>query len=112
MTELEGSLNKFDIIYVTLWLFIVYFYFNVYFDGKKYSKRNIFCTIISIIFTIITMLGKSYSISNSLNSLYSSSAQIFKTVIFSFGYYLIYYAFLKKIFNFKINLNLLKKKDL
>lgn len=110
VTEFEHSLEAFDIIYVTLWFFILYFYFNVYFDNEKHGKKKLIYIIGAIIFTVVTILGKSYMMSNSLVYLYSSPMQIFKTVIFSFGYYLIYYALLKKILNIKIELKNVKKK--
>lgn len=110
VTEFEYSLEGFDIIYVTLWMFMLYFYFNVYFDGKNHGKKKLIYIIGAIIFTIVTILGKSYTMSNSLKYLYSSHMQIFKTVIFTFGYYLIYYALLKKVLNIKIDLRNVKKK--
>ena len=110
VTEFEHSLKGFDVIYVTLWIFILYFYFNVYFDGKNYGKKKLIYIIGAIIFTVVTILGKSFSMSNSLTYLTSSHMQIFKTIIFSFGYYLIYYALLKKILNIKIDFKNVKKK--
>lgn len=112
LTELFNSFKKFDIIYVTLWIFILYFYLNVYFDGKKYDKKSVVCTVIAVIFTVLTIIAKSYGIDNTLETIYESSTQIFKTVIFAFGYYLIYYAISKKLFNIKLDANLVKKKPL
>ena len=111
VTEFENSIKGFDIVYLTLWFFIVYFYFNVYFDGKKHGKKRLIYIVGAIIFTVITILGKSFTMSNSLTYLTSSHMQIFKTILFSFGYYLMYYALLKKILNMKIDLKNLKKKD-
>lgn len=102
-TEFENAVKGFDIIYVTIWFFMLYFYFNVYLDGEKFNKKKIFCVITSIVLAIVTILGKSYSLSNSLESLYSSAMQIFKTIVFSLGYYLIYYALLKKLLSIKLN---------
>lgn len=100
--EINYSLVKFDIIYVSLWIFILYFYSNVYFDGSKFDRKKIVCIIISIIFTLITVVGKAYNLGNNLDILYSSIGQVFKTIIYLFGYYLIYYAILKKISSFKL----------
>ena len=111
-TEFEYAVNGFDVVYVTVWIFMLYFYFNVYFDGEKFNKKKLFCMIISIILTVVTVVGRAFSLSNSLVILYSSSMQIIKTVFFTFGYFLIYYALLRKLFNIKINLKNVKKKDL
>ena len=111
VNEFEYSVQGFDIIYLTLWFFMMYFYFNVFFDGKKHGKKKLIYIFGSIILTIVTILGKSFMMSNSLEYLFSSHMQMFKTVIFSIGYYLIYYALLKKILNIKIDLKNIKKKD-
>lgn len=100
--EINHSLVKFDIIYVSLWIFILYFYSNVYFDGSKYGIKKIVCIITSFIFTLITVTGKAYNLNNNLDILYSSSGQIFKTIIYVLGYYLIYYAILKKVSSVKL----------
>lgn len=111
ITEFEYALKGFDVIYVTIWFFMLYFYFNVYLDGEKFNKKKLFCIITSIVLTIVTVFGRSFLLSNSLELLYSSLMQVFKTVIFSFGYYLIYYAILKKLLSIKVNLINVKKKD-
>lgn len=108
--EFYRSLKSFDIVYVTLWIFILYFYFNVYFNDIKYSKKSFIYTVIAIIFSLITIMGKSYGIDNTLKTIYENSVQIFKTILLFFGYYLIYYAILKKLFNFKLEKEDVKKK--
>ena len=108
--EIYQSIKNFDIIYVALWVFVFYFYYDLYFDGKKYSKINFIWIGMAIFFSIFTVIGNSYLIDNTLNTLYSSLAQIFKTIIFLLGYYLIYYAIIKKIFTIKYNFEFLKKK--
>ena len=109
--EFRYSLKEFDVIYVITWFLILYFYSKVYFDGKKDKKRMLFCVITSIILTIVTIIGKSYLLNNSLEFLFSSVMQIIKTIIFTLGYYLIYYALLKKLLYLKFNFKSLKKKD-
>jgi len=108
--NLEFSFKSFDIMYVTLWAFIGYFYYNTYFDGKKYNKKNLTYTILAVIFTILTLIGKSYLIDYTLSSLYKHNIQIFKTVVFALGYYLMYYAIKKKVSNIKFDNIILKKK--
>lgn len=110
--DLTNSIKDFDIIYVTIEFCVFYFYFNTYFDGKKYSRKNLSYTILSLIFTIITLIGKSYTIDQTLSTLYISSVQIFKTIIFFLGYYLIYYAIIKKLLSINFNNIILKKKQL
>ena len=108
--EFEQSVKEFDIIYVTLWIFILYFYFNVIFDGKNHGKKKLIYIIGAIILTVLTIIGKSFSMTDSLSYLFSSHMQIFKTVIFTLGYYLIYYAILKKLLSIKLDFNNVKKK--
>lgn len=109
-TEFRNSIEGYDTSYIALWLFIFIFYKNVYFDGTKYNKKSIFCSICAFLFMILSIVANSYSIDNTLNALYSSNVQILKTFIFSVGYYLIYYAMLKKLVNIKFNNIKVKKK--
>lgn len=108
--EIFYSLKLFDFIYTLLFIFVFYFYVNVYFDSNKYSKKSLLCSIFSVLFVCMTILFKSYGVDNTLNTIYSSYAQIFKTILLCLGYYFIYYAILKKIVNIKFNINNLKKK--
>lgn len=108
--DLTNSIKEFDIIYVTIEFCVFYFYFNTYFDGEKYNRKKLSYTILSLIFTILTLIGKSYAIDHTLSSLYISSAQVFKTIIFFFGYYFIYYAIIKKVSSINFNNIILKKK--
>lgn len=108
--EIYQSIKNFDIIYVALWVFIFNFYYDIYFDSKKYGKINFLWIGMSIFFSIFTVIGNSYLIDNTLHTLYSSVAQIFKTVIFLLGYNLIYYAIIKKFFIIKYSFEFLKKK--
>lgn len=110
-SEIYYSLKPFDILYVTLYIFILYFYSNVYFDDKKKYKNKIISMIIAIIFSIVTLVGKTYMGNISLNILFSSLGQIFKTIVYISGYYLIYYAIIKMILNIKISNIKVKKKD-
>lgn len=108
--EFSHSLREYDVIYLLFFAFIYYFYLSVYFkenNDKKYCKL---CIIFSIIFTFITIIGKSYIIDNTLNNLYLSSVQIVKTIIYILGYYLAYYAITKKIVSFKFSFS--KKKTI
>ena len=109
-SEIFYSLEQFDVIYVTLYIFIIYFYSKVYFDYDNKYKNIVVSVIFSIIFSIITVIGNSYRINNTLNLLYSSPGQIFKTIVYLLGYYLIYYAIIKKVLNIKIEKFKVKKK--
>ena len=110
LTEIYIAVDSYNGISVILWFLIFYFYLNVYFDGEKYKKKNLFLTIIAIIVSIFTIVCKSYTIDNTLNAIYSSSVQIVKTIVFFVGYIMIYYALLKKVSTLKFNLNIFKKK--
>lgn len=110
-TEFEYAFKSYDILYVAIWILLLYFYFHIYLDGNKYTKKSLLCTIIAIIFSVITIVSKSFKIDDSLNLLNSSVMQMFKTGIFFFGYYFIYYAIIKKILSIKFNFEKLKKKQ-
>ena len=97
--ELNSSFKDYDIIYVTLLVFILYFYNSIYFNGSKYTKKNMIMTIISFLISIFTVLCKSYVIDGTLRNIYLSDVQIFKSIIFLLGYWIIYYAIIKKIFS-------------
>lgn len=109
-TEIYISLDNYNGISVILWIFIFYFYFNVYFDDKNNRKRNLILSIFAIIFSIFTIVCKSYVFDNTLSSIYSSSIQIIKTIVFFVGYFLIYFALLKKISTLNLDLSIFKKK--
>jgi len=108
--ELSASFNDFDIMYVSLWAFIGYFYYHTYFDGTKYDKKKLFYTIIAIIFTLITLVGKSYLVDDTLSTLYKNGIQVLKMIIFAFGYYFMYYAIIKKVASIKFGELISKKK--
>lgn len=108
-TEVWLSFKEFDTAYVTLFIFIYYAYYNIYFDGTKLSGKNFINSSIAIILTTITLIGKSYKIDNTLNTIVESTPQIIKFIILSFGYYFIFYAIIKKITSIKININFKKK---
>ena len=65
-TEFGSSVKEYDIIYLTLFVFILYFYNNVYFNGDKYNKKSIVITIVSLFMSIFTVMGKSYVIDGTL----------------------------------------------
>lgn len=113
LAEIYFSISGFDIIHVILWLFIAYCYYNIYFCSEKYDKkRSIVYIVLSLFFTILTIVSKSYSIDNTLNTLYSSNAQILKTFIYFVGFYLMYYAIIKMFVTFRLDGNVFKKKTL
>ena len=111
ISEIHIAMDNYNGISVILWIFIFYFYFSVYFDGKTNRKKSIFLILISIIISIFTIICKSYSYDNTLNVIYSSNVQILKTVVFFIGYVLIYYAIFKKISTLKLDLSIFKKKN-
>ena len=110
--EIQSSVRGYDSSYIALWLFIFIFYKGVYFDGTKYGKKGIFCSVVAFLFMVLSIFANSFSIDDTLNALYSTKAQILKTGVFAIGYYLIYYAMLKKLVNIKIKDINLKKKSI
>ena len=65
-----------------------------------------------MIISFIIIIFTSYSLTNTLDLLYISFAQVFKTIIFFFGYYFIIYAFIKQFSKIKITKEDLKKKQI
>lgn len=110
--DFNSSIKDYDIIYISLLVFILYFYNDVYFNGNKYTKKNVIMTIVSFLISLFTVVGKSYMIDGTLRNIYMNDVQIFKSIIFLFGYWVIFYAILKKILSIKIDLKMIKKKDL
>lgn len=107
--ELNSSFKDYDIIYVTLFVFILYFYNSIYFNGSKYTKKNMIMTIVSFLISIFTVLCKSYVIDGTLRNIYISDVQIFKSIIFLLGYWIIYYAIIKKLFSISFDSKSKKK---
>jgi hypothetical protein len=58
------------------------------------------------------MIGKSYKLDNTLGVIFATKAQIVKCIFLSIGYYLIFYALLKKISSIKIEFKTKKKTKL
>lgn len=108
--ELSHSLRDYDIIYLLLFAFIYFFYSTVYFNDRKNKNNNKMCIVVSIIFSIFTILCKSYLIDNTLTNIYLSSVQVVKSIIYFLGFYFAYYAIIFKIVNSKIDFNFSKKK--
>lgn len=109
-TEIWLSIEEFDIAYVTLGIFIFYAYFQIYFNGTKLTKTSLINMIISIILTITIIIGKSYKIDNTLNIIFATPAQTIKFILISIGYYLIFYALLKKLSSIHLKKYFQKKK--
>lgn len=99
------SLKDFDIMYVTLGIFIYYAYYNIYFDDKKLNYKNLINCLIAILLTFLTIVGKNYKIDNTLGMIFNTKAQIVKCLLLSLGYYFIYYAITKKATSIKIDIS-------
>ena len=108
--DINASFKRIDILFVGLIIFILYFYYNTYFKDKKSKKKTIFCTILAIVFSVLTLISKSYLIDETLINLYKTDAQIAKTIIIYFGHYFMYYAIIKKIISIEFNKINFKKK--
>ena len=107
--ELNLSIKDFDIMYVTLAIFIYYMYYQVYFDGKKLNKNSLINCVISLIITFTIIIGKSYKLDNTLGIIFNTPAQFLKCFLMAIGYYLMFYALLKKVTSLKIDIKPKKK---
>lgn len=85
-----------DINYLFIYIFIVYFYYKVYIKNIRIDK---YICIISIFFSIILVLGESFSKSNSLDLLYKNIYTIIVGVVKFIGYYFIIYSITEKLFD-------------
>ena len=87
--EFRLSLNEININ--TLFLLIIIYYF--YKKALKYKKQNKEYNIfLSIILTLVTMIGKCYKTpTSSIGVIFLSLVQFYKFIILSIAYFIIYY---------------------
>lgn len=95
--EMSLSIKQFDVMYLSLGIFIYYAYYNIYFDGQKLGKKSFINSIIAILITFITIIGKSYNMDNTLGIIFNTPAQTVKCILLGIGYYFMYYAIIKKV---------------
>ena len=91
----------------TIFIIIITYHFykntiNITYNNKKYL------IILSLILTIITIIGMCYTLSNnSLNILIKSPIQIYKSIILTISYFITYYNIIKLLSKINItNINL------
>lgn len=108
-TEIWLSVKDFDVIYVTMAIFVFYAYYRIYFNGEKLGKKCLINSIIAVILSAITIIGKSYKIDNTLSTIFGTTSQLVKCILLAIGYYFMFYAILKAISSIKIEPNLKKK---
>lgn len=108
-TEIWLSVKDFDVIYVTMAIFVFYAYYRIYFNGEKLGKKSLINSIIAVILSAITIIGKSYKIDNTLSTIFGTTSQLVKCILLAIGYYFMFYAILKAISSIKIEPNFKKK---
>ena len=107
--QINQLLMDFNIVDVFMGIFVYFFYYNVYFNGEKFTKKNIIISVISIILSILMVIGKNLQILNAFPNLSNIAMFIESTVIF-FGFYFIFYALLKKFISIDISFDNKKTK--
>ena len=107
--EINQSIKPFNFIYVALFIFILYFYNGIYFNDRKFDFKFKISLIVALLLSVLSIINESFLIDNTLNTIYSSYAQIFKSIILIVGYYLMYYAIIKKILSVKFDFMVKKK---
>ena len=108
--ETSSILNKIDIRLIIIAILTYKFYKSVF---EKNLKINSFYLKMSIMFTIITIIGKCYSnLSSTITILWNSPIQLYKSTILIISYTIIYYAIIKKIASIKIDSIFIKKNHL
>lgn len=101
VSPLEGNM-------VLIMFLIYYFYYSTYFDGKKICRWNV---ILSSVASFCTIMGLCYfTMDSSLGILFSSVVQVYKFILLFVGYYVIYYAILKRVSRVEFNMIVLKEK--
>lgn len=92
LVEFHNSINNFNVSYFLLFIFIFYFFWNMYFVKKTDKSKKIFSIWLSVILVFITIIGRSLAIDNSLNTIFYNNVQIFKAILLFIGYFLLYLA--------------------
>ncbi len=105
--EINNLLKKFDIIHLLIGIFIFYFYYQVYYDNAKFTKKNIIISIVSIVLSSIIVIGKNLELRNAFPNILEPILLLKSSILF-LGSYFCFYALLKKIL--QINFTKFKKK--
>ena len=74
------SMKEFDVMYVTIGMFIYYTYYNIYFDKTPLTKKSFINCAIAIVLTFVTITGKSFEVDNTLGTIFNTKAQILKCI--------------------------------
>lgn len=104
LNQFFWSLKEFDIIYITIWVLLFYFYLQVFFKQEQNKKQIIISIIIAIILSFLT----TYLKIKEGTILFNYYLKIFKIIIYLTGNFLIIYAIILKIININIKKNILK----
>ena len=81
LTYFYESMKPFDTSWVLLFGIILNFNSHTLFNPKTTTKKRIISLIISYILTTITIIGKSFALDNTLDTLHSSLPQLIKIII-------------------------------
>ena len=104
LNQFFWSLKEFDIIYITIWVLLFYFYLQVFFKQEQNKKQIIISIIIAIILSFLT----TYLKIKEGTILFNYYLKFFKIIIYLTGNFLIIYAIILKIININIKKNILK----
>ena len=96
LNELLCIIKNFDIGLTIIGVFVFYFYYQIYFDNEKFTKKNILIIIISIILSIIIVISKILQIDPIGEKTFTSFTHFLRSLIMFSGYYLMFYAIIKK----------------
>ncbi len=101
--EFNDSIMKFDVIWVIFGIFIFDYYYNNYFLYSYKTKYKLLAFAIASILSLFIIMGISLNSYNDLRILYSSPAQIYKSIIFFFGYFIFFYITIIRLFKKGLN---------
>ncbi|MBE6158162.1 MAG: hypothetical protein E7160_05170 [Firmicutes bacterium] len=109
--EMNNIVSDFDFISIVFGIVIYFFYYQIYFNGEKYTKKNFIMSIISIFFSIITIVGKNLQLYDIFPDL-SRLVVLFESSVMFVGSYLLFYSIFKKVYMIICSMNVKKNKKI
>ena len=96
--QIRSIISDFDVIQIIVGFIIYFYYYSIFFDGQKYTRKNVLITILSVVLAVLITIGKHLELSKMFPNL-SNFVVLFETSTMFFGSYLVFYSVFKKIIN-------------
>ena len=101
LTQIKQLITNFDVIDIIMGIIIYFFYYQVFFNKEKFTKKNIIIGILSVVLATFIVIGKNLQIVGNFPDL-SNIILFFETIIIFLGAYLAFYAIFKKVISLAI----------